>query len=121
MLREWGRSPNGANEARPANPLDVRDPWLSLWSFSHLARRRSRLEGDAIAQYLVDASQQQPCHHNASDLLPPPFRRAFVGSPVTRDLPRPHRGFDQVVPQVLVRAATADPPVTPGAIRFVQS
>src|SRR6185369_2615375 len=71
--------------------------------------RDSRRKRHAVLQYFIDASHQQARHHNPRDLHAAAFFAALIGRLVTRDLARPERGFDQIVPQMHVGAAAADP------------
>src|SRR5947209_8488878 len=120
ILRELGLSPNGVTEVRHAGPPDIREVLLAL-AAPPLPQggRAPRRKRHTVLEDLVHAPQQHPGHHQPADLLPPPPRHPLVGRPVARQVPRPHRGLDQVVPQVAVRPAAADPPLPPRLVRLL--
>src|SRR5579863_10493916 len=83
--------------------------------------RRRRRERFAFAQHTPDASQQHARHHQAANLIASTLTGSFVCRSVTRNVPRPHRCLDQVMPQMAIRAAAADASMTPRLVRLLHA
>ena len=72
ILPELGLCPKGSCAARQADPPDGSEPVVALRGRSHRRHARRRTgsrKGDAVAQHLVQATQQQPSYHQPADLL----------------------------------------------------
>src|SRR5215831_17565917 len=123
ILWKLGRSPNGAYEAHHANPPDVQEPLTPLAVLDSHPRQHGlscTLEFHPLAEHFVNTAQQHPRNHQAADLIAPPFGHPLVSRPITRQAACPQRGLYQVIPQVHVRASTADMSVAAPAVRLLQ-
>src|SRR5437588_6766432 len=110
ILRELGLCPKGATEVHHADPPDKQEPvvWSLLPALLAGLLRHGRRKGHAIPQHLVDTPHQHACHHQPGDLLPPTLLDSLARRAITWQVPDPHRGLDQVVPQVPIRPPTPD-------------